>query len=61
MRSLHVWMMDLVDGDSRESVFKLLEYCAQATGQFIRLMVETGAHMTSNGDGLAGPIRSAAC
>ena len=55
MRSLQVWMMDLLDGDNRENVFKLLQYCAEATGQFVRLMVETGAHMTSNGDGLAGP------
>jgi uroporphyrinogen decarboxylase len=36
-------------------VFKLLEYCAEATSQFIRLMAETGAHMISNGDGVAGP------
>ena len=55
MRTPQAWMMDLVDEDNRENVFALLEYCAEATGQFIRLMAETGAHMTSNGDSPAGP------
>ena len=55
MRTPQTWMMDLVDGDNRENVKKLLEYCVDATSQFIRLMAETGAHMTSNGDSPAGP------
>ena len=55
MRTPQAWMMDLLDEDNRENVFALLEYCAEATSQFIRLMAETGAHMISNGDSPAGP------
>lgn len=38
-----------------EKVHKLLEYCTKAGIQFINLMAETGAHMVSNGDSVAGP------
>lgn len=55
MRSPSLWMMDLLDEEQRENVFRLLDYCTEATGQFIRLMVQTGAHMTANGDSPAGP------
>jgi MtaA/CmuA family methyltransferase len=50
MRTPTAWMMDLLDKDNRESVFRLLDYCAEATVQFVRLMTATGAHMISNGD-----------
>jgi len=55
MRGPEAWMMDLVDPDNRENVDRLLEYCAEATAQFLRLMAQTGAHMLSNGDSPAGP------
>lgn len=38
-----------------EAVHSLLEYTTEAGLQFIRLMAETGAHMVSNGDSVAGP------
>lgn len=49
------WMMDLLDETNREYILKLLDYCTDATCQFIRLMAQTGAHVTSNGDSTAGP------
>ncbi len=38
-----------------ERVHQLLKYTTEAGLQFIRLMAETGAHMVSNGDSVAGP------
>jgi len=38
-----------------DKVHLLLEYSTEAGLQFIRLMAETGAHMVSNGDSVAGP------
>lgn len=55
LRGPEAWMMDLLDQDHREQVFQLLEYCAGASCEFVRLMAETGAHMVSNGDSPAGP------
>ena len=55
MRSPQNWMMDLLDADNQHHVVALLEYCTEATAQFIRLMAETGAHVLSNGDSPAGP------
>jgi uroporphyrinogen decarboxylase len=55
MRGAADWMMDLTDPDSRELAETLLDHCADAHLQFIRLMAETGAHMVSCGDSPAGP------
>ena len=55
MRSPAAWMMDLTDDACYRYVVQLLEYCTQATCQFVRLMAEAGAHITSNGDSPAGP------
>jgi MtaA/CmuA family methyltransferase len=55
IRGLEPWMLDLANGDQHELVHKLLEYATDITKQFIRLMSQTGAHMTSNGDSVAGP------
>ena len=55
IRGLEPWMLDLANGDRHEMVHKLLEYSTEITKQFIRLMSQTGAHMTSNGDSVAGP------
>ncbi len=55
MRSPATWMLDLLDEPNRPHVMQLLEYCTQATCQFVRLMAEAGAHVTSNGDSPAGP------
>jgi MtaA/CmuA family methyltransferase len=54
MRGIENWMMDLATGDVA-LVLRLLEYCAEATTQFVRLMGETGCDMVSNGDSPAGP------
>jgi MtaA/CmuA family methyltransferase len=55
IRGMEPWMMDLADDSQHELVHQLLEYSTAITLQFIRLMSETGAHMTSNGDSTAGP------
>ncbi len=55
IRGLEPWMLDLANGDHHERVHRLLEYSTGITLQFIQLMSETGAHMTSNGDSVAGP------
>jgi len=55
MRTPQVWMMDLLDEQHGASVIQLLQYCTEATCQFIRLMAETGADLLSNGDSPAGP------
>jgi uroporphyrinogen decarboxylase len=48
------WMTDIMDPGNREDADRLLEFCLDATTQFVRLMSATGAHMISNGDALAG-------
>jgi uroporphyrinogen decarboxylase len=55
IRGLEPWMLDLGDENKAELVHQLLEYSTSLTLQFIHLMSETGAHMTSNGDSTAGP------
>lgn len=55
MRGSADWMMDLMDAGNHEDARRLLEYAADATLQFVRLMAATGAHMVSNGDSPAGP------
>ena len=53
LRTPELWYMDLlldVDGAHR-----LLQYCTEASLQFIDLMAQTGAHMLSGGDSPAGP------
>jgi len=55
VRSPEAWMMDLTEPENQQRAHRLLAHCAQATAQFIRLMAQTGAHMVSNGDSLAGP------
>lgn len=47
-------MMDLMMAEEN-LVFELLDYCTDATCQFIKLMAQTGADMVSNGDSPAGP------
>ena len=49
------WMMELMDQDNRERAERLLEHCAEAALQFVRLMAGAGAHMLSSGDSPAGP------
>jgi uroporphyrinogen decarboxylase len=48
------WMTDLYVADEEDKL-GLLEYCTEATSQFIRLMAQTGCDMLSNGDSPAGP------
>ena len=54
LRGTQNWMTDLVM-EEPASVHEVLDYCTEATTQFILLMAETGAHMVSNGDSVAGP------
>lgn len=54
MRGAQTWMIDLMIGDE-EHVNLLLEYCTDASTQFINLMSQTGCDMVSNGDSPAGP------
>ena len=55
MRGAADWMMDLMDEGNRERAERLLDHCAEAGLQFVRLMAATGAHMVSSGDSPAGP------
>ncbi len=55
MRSMEGWILDISEPEKRTFVEQLLDYCTEATSQFIRLMAGTGAHMVSNGDSPAGP------
>ncbi len=54
IRGTENWMMDFYMTEER-LLFELLDYCTEATSQFILLMAQTGAHMVSNGDSPAGP------
>jgi uroporphyrinogen decarboxylase len=55
VRGMDSWMTDLLDPDQEAQIHALLEYCTNITLEFIRQMAKTGAHMTSNGDSVAGP------
>jgi uroporphyrinogen decarboxylase len=54
VRGTENWMTDLYISEP-EKLRELLEYCTEATIQFISLMAEAGAHIVSNGDSPAGP------
>jgi uroporphyrinogen decarboxylase len=54
MRGAQNWMLDLMMGTD-EQLKILLEYCTDASAQFIKLMAQTGCDMVSNGDSPAGP------
>ncbi len=54
MRGAQNWMLDLMMGNDDQLV-TLLEYCTDATTQFINLISQTGCDMVSNGDSPAGP------
>jgi MtaA/CmuA family methyltransferase len=54
MRGTESWMTDLFMAES-SLLRELLDYCTEAACQFVRLMMQTGAHMVSNGDSPAGP------
>jgi uroporphyrinogen decarboxylase len=54
MRGAQTWMLDLMMG-TEDQITALLEYCTDATSQFIKLMAQTGCDMVSNGDSPAGP------
>jgi uroporphyrinogen decarboxylase len=49
------WMVDLMDEDNRERATRLLDHCAEAAVQMLRLVAGAGAHMLSSGDSPAGP------
>ncbi len=55
IRGMDKWLMDLLEADCHEHAHALLEYATGITLQFVRLMADTGCHMVSNGDSVAGP------
>jgi len=54
MRGMENWMTDLYMGEEA-LLYEIMDYCADASLQFIRLMAQTGCDMLSNGDSPAGP------
>jgi uroporphyrinogen decarboxylase len=54
MRGSQNWMVDLMMAEEGW-IIELLEYCTDATSQFLKLMAQTGCDMLSNGDSPAGP------
>lgn len=54
LRGVENFMMDLCI-ESEEQITPLLEYCLEATTQFITMMKQAGTDMVSNGDSPAGP------
>ena len=54
MRGAQTWMLDLMMG-SEEHINHLLDYCTDASSQFVKLMSQTGCDIVSNGDSRAGP------
>lgn len=54
IRGVEPFMMDLCL-EKEDDIFYLLDYCCDATCQFIKMMGEAGADMVSNGDSPAGP------
>ena len=55
VRGMEGWLIDIMDPELESRAHRLLDYCTEATSQFLRLMAATGAHMLSNGDSAAGP------
>jgi len=54
IRGMQNWMTDFYITEEN-LLIELLDYSMEATSQFIMLMAQTGCHMTSNGDSMAGP------
>ena len=54
MRGAQNWMLDLMIATD-DQLEALLEYCTDASSQFVKLMTQTGCDMVSNGDSPAGP------
>ena len=55
LRGSQELMVDLMDEDNEEYIYRLLDYSRDATEQFVKLGVQTGAHCIANGDSVAGP------
>jgi uroporphyrinogen decarboxylase len=54
IRGTENWMVDFYTIEEK-LVLELLDYCTEATTQFVKLMAQTGCDMVSNGDSPAGP------
>jgi len=54
MRGAQNWMLDLMIATD-DQLEALLDYCTDASAQFVKLMTQTGCDMVSNGDSPAGP------
>ncbi len=54
MRGMEDFLMDLMDPQAEEQVFRLLDHCFETGAAFLRLMAAAGAHMLSNGDSTGG-------
>lgn len=55
LRGAADWMVELLDEDNAPRIERLLDHCAEAALQFVRLVAGAGAHMVSSGDSPAGP------
>jgi MtaA/CmuA family methyltransferase len=55
IRGMNDWLIECLDPEKEDLVHFLLERAAELTTQFLRAMAETGAHMLSNGNSVAGP------
>jgi uroporphyrinogen decarboxylase len=55
VRGMEGWLFDLIDESKRENVYKLLDHCYLVCSEFMTLVSDTGVHMVSNGDSIAGP------
>lgn len=55
LRTPAEWLYDLTDEEMNKPAHRLLDYCTQASCQFIRLMAGAGAHMVATGDSPSGP------
>jgi uroporphyrinogen decarboxylase len=53
MRTPAEWMLDLIMDPG--NAHRLLKFCTRVVIDFVKLLVESGAHMISNGDSPAGP------
>ncbi len=54
IRGTENWMLDFYLTEE-SLIYELLDYCNEASSQFIKLMAQTGCDMVSNGDSPAGP------
>lgn len=55
MRGMQTFLMDVADGEHRESIHALLRYCNDCMYAFIEALHSVGAHVVTTGDSISGP------